>query len=154
MYFSECRGDTLSSWSAVSTRVAGYWSSSEAGFLILCNGEYLENKPITIHWWSQKPYAQHILHDNVKVFLDIWISVVRSPVISNPKFMETRHIHYATKIQNRQIDFCTTHTKLKLSLLFGSPDHRNGSSEQIWSLVTMNKIVKAWVIKLDHKVLY
>lgn len=41
MNFSECRGTTRSSWSAVSSSVEGYWMPSSSGSLTLCSGEYL-----------------------------------------------------------------------------------------------------------------
>lgn len=69
--FREWRGTTRSSWSAVSSKVAGYWTPSPCGNLILWSGEYLQeghafvsylktktifflNQPLSRSSWTEK----------------------------------------------------------------------------------------------------
>ena len=49
MYFKEWSGTTRSSWSAVSSKSAGYWTPL-SGFLMLWSGEYLGRKVTEVSW--------------------------------------------------------------------------------------------------------
>lgn len=54
MNFSEWRGTTRSSWSAVRSSVEGYWMPSSSGSLILWSGEYLRRAHKSLHIFSSR----------------------------------------------------------------------------------------------------
>lgn len=60
--FSECRGTTRSSWSAVRSSVEGYWMPSSSGSLILWSGEYLRRAHKRLHIFSSTPTRKVISH--------------------------------------------------------------------------------------------
>lgn len=68
--FSECRGTTRSSWSAVSSSVAGYWMPSSSGSLTLWSGEYLRRVHKYLYIFSSSSNKKVLSHWNYHS--DIW----------------------------------------------------------------------------------
>lgn len=77
--FSECRGTTRSSWSAVSSSIEGYWMPSSSGSLTLWSGEYLRRIHKHLYIFSSRSSKKAISHWNYHS--DVWQhSVLQSPI--------------------------------------------------------------------------